>query len=639
MLALTGARAGLLALAVACGTVTAVGESPALAAPVTRNQIAVPAAPMGWASWNTFFENIDHNVIKSQADALVSKGLASAGYEYVNIDSGWWKGTRDAAGNITVDQAQWPGGMKAIADYIHSKGLKAGIYTDAGRNGCGYYFPTPGPPHAGTGSEGHYEQDMLQFSKWGFDYVKVDWCGADVEKLDAPSTYQALSDAVTKASAATGRDLVLSICEWGKNDPWNWAPGMAPLWRTGTDIIFAHETPSIDMVYENFDKNQRPTAQHTGYYNDPDMMMIGMPGLSPKASRVHMSLWAVGGSPMLLGNDLTKMDDATISVLTNREVVAVGQDPRGLPAVEVAEDVRGQQVYAKVLSGNGHRAVALLNRTSSSATMTLRLADLGLSGRMAAVRNLWTGATSSITTGSHSVTVPAGDVVMLSVTGAETTALPVENSRVTASAGGLAVATIEYANGERVARKATLQVNGGQVPTAVALPPTGSAQTKGTVSVIVSLAKGPNSFALTGDATVVEVRELPGTKGTEVIGTQSGRCVDINRNTITNGTQAQLWDCNGGVAQTFTHNARKELVVYGDKCLDAWDHGTTNGTKVAIYDCTGGTNQQWNLNADGTITGVQSGLCLDAHNAATANGTLLVLWSCNGNDNQKWTRN
>lgn len=632
MLTFTTIASRAVVLALAFSTV---GVSPAVAA---APQVRVAPAPMGWASWNTFFEKIDHNVIKAQADAMVSSGLAAAGYRYINIDSGWWKGTRNSAGDITVDETQWPGGMKAIADYIHSKGLRAGIYTDAGKNGCGYYFPTPGPPHAGTGSEGHYEQDMLQFSRWGFDYVKVDWCGADVEKLDAPSTYRALSDAVAQASATTGRELVLSICEWGKNDPWNWAPGMAPLWRTGTDIIFSHETPSIDMVYRNFDKNQRPTAQHTGYYNDPDMMMVGMPGLSATASRVHMSLWAVGGSPMLLGNDLTRMDDHTISVLTNREVVAVGQDPRGLPAVEVAEDSRDRQVYAKVLSGNGRRAVVLLNRTSAPATMTVRLADLGLSGRLAAARNLWTGAATPITTGSHSVTVPAGDAVMLSIAGTEASATtyPVVDSRVTgitARSGGLAVATITYTNGDPVARKTTLQVNGGQIPTAVALPP-GS----GTVSVIVSLAKGTNFLTLPG-ATSVEVRELPGTAGTQVIGTQSGRCADIDRNTITNGTQAQLWDCNGGEAQTFTHTARKELVVYGNKCLDAWDHGTTNGTKVAIYDCTGGTNQQWNVNADGTITGVQSGLCLDAYDAATANGTKLILWSCNGADNQKWTRN
>ncbi|MCX2951730.1 ricin-type beta-trefoil lectin domain protein [Lentzea sp. NEAU-D7] len=631
-----------LVLAVALSAVTAFGGTAASAGPaLSQNQVRVPSAPMGWASWNTFFENIDHNVIKAQADALVSSGLAAAGYRYVNIDSGWWKGTRDSAGDITVDEAQWPGGMKAIADYIHGKGLKAGIYTDAGRNGCGYYFPTPGPPHAGTGSEGHYEQDMLRFSRWGFDYVKVDWCGADVEELDAPSTYRALSDAAAKASATTGRELVLSICEWGKNDPWNWAPGMAPLWRTGTDIVFAHETPSIDMVYENFDKNQRPTAQHTGYYNDPDMMMIGMPGLSAAASRVHMSLWAVGGSPMLLGNDLTKMNDSTISVLTNREVLAVGQDPRGLPAVEVAEDVRDRQVYAKVLSGNGRRAVTLLNRTSSAATTTVRLADLGLAGPTAAARDLWSGVATPITNGSHSVTVPAGDAVMLSITGTEASAAtyPVVNSRatgITATASGLAVATIEYTNGDRVARQSTLQVNGGQIPTTLALPPT----PRGTVSAIVSLARGTNSLTVSGaGVTAVEVRELPGTAGTQVIGAQSGRCADINGNTTTNGTQAQLWDCNGGEQQTFTHTARKELVVYGTKCLDAWDHGTTNGTKVAIYDCTGGTNQQWNVNADGTVTGVQSGLCLDAYGAATANGTKLVLWTCNGAANQKWTRN
>ncbi|MFD1049018.1 glycoside hydrolase family 27 protein [Kibdelosporangium lantanae] len=142
---------------------------------------AVTAPPMGWASWNSFAAQINYDVIRAQTDAIVSSGMKDAGYQYVNIDEGWWQGTRDSAGNITVDTREWPGGMAAIADYIHSKGLKAGIYTDAGRDGCGYYYPTGRPAAPGSGSEGHYDQDFLQFSKWGFDFVKVDWCcgGAD----------------------------------------------------------------------------------------------------------------------------------------------------------------------------------------------------------------------------------------------------------------------------------------------------------------------------------------------------------------------------------------------------------------------------------------------------------------------------
>ena len=170
--------------------------TPAATAAVSANQIPVSPPPMGWASWNSFAARIDATVIKRQADAMVALGLPAAGYRYVNIDEGWWQGTRDAAGNITVDTAEWPGGMAAIADYIHSKGLKAGIYTDAGRDGCGYYYPTGRPAAPGTGSEGHYAQDMLQFSRWGFDFVKVDWCGGSAEGLDPQSTYRSISAAV-----------------------------------------------------------------------------------------------------------------------------------------------------------------------------------------------------------------------------------------------------------------------------------------------------------------------------------------------------------------------------------------------------------------------------------------------------------
>lgn len=187
--------------------------------------------------------------------------------------------------------------MSAIAAYIHSKGLKAGIYTDAGANGCGYYYPTGRPAAANTGSEGHYDQDMLQFSQWGFDFVKVDWCGGDAEGLDAATAYRAISASVTKATATTGRGLTLSICNWGDQNPWNWAPGLAPMYRTSTDIIYYGNAPSTTNMLSNFDQALHPAAQHTGSYNDPDMLMVGMPGLTAAQNRTHMALWAISGAP------------------------------------------------------------------------------------------------------------------------------------------------------------------------------------------------------------------------------------------------------------------------------------------------------------------------------------------------------
>jgi hypothetical protein len=544
------ARSGWLAalaatvVTLAAGAVGLSGSTPAQAAAAV-----VSTPPMGWASWNTFAAKINANVIKAQTDALVSGGLKDAGYQYVNIDEGWWQGTRDSAGNITVDTNEWPGGMQAIAAYIHGKGLKAGIYTDAGRDGCGYYYPTGRPAAPGSGSEGHYDQDFLQFSKWGFDFVKVDWCGGDAEGLNAQTAYQAISDSIARATAQTGRPMVLSVCNWGKQSPWNWAPGMSTMWRTSADIIYYGETASMDRVLANFDTAQHPSAQSVGHYNDPDMLIVGMPGFTAAQNRSHLGLWALSGAPLLAGNNLATMSTETRNILTNREVIAIDQDSLARQGVRVAEAASGLQVYSKVLSGSGRRAVVLLNRTGSAATITARFADLGL-GATASVRNVWTATDLGTKTTSYSASVPARDSILLTVTGTE-------------NPGG-----------------------------------------------------GPKTGALAGK--------------------QSGRCLDINNSSTANGTQAQLWDCNGQSNQSWTYTSSKQLTIYGNKCLDAYNAGTANGTAAVIWDCNGQTNQQWNVNADGTITGVQSGLCVDASNAGTANGTKIVLWACGTSDNQRW---
>ncbi|MFI6034974.1 ricin-type beta-trefoil lectin domain protein [Streptomyces sp. NPDC051315] len=636
----SAAARALALLLTATAALLFVQAAPAQAA--TARQIPVPTAPMGWASWNSFAAKIDHNVIKQQVDAFVAAGLPAAGYQYVNIDEGWWQGTRDSAGNITVDESEWPGGMSAIADYIHSKGLKAGIYTDAGKDGCGYYFPTGRPAAPGSGSEGHYEQDMLQFSKWGFDFVKVDWCGGDAEGLDAATTYKAISDAVARATATTGRPLTLSICNWGYQNTWNWAPGLAPMFRTSTDIVYWGNKPSMTNLLSNFDQGLHPTAQHTGYYNDPDMLMVGMDGFTAAQNRTHMNLWAISGTPLLAGNNLATMTAETAAILKNPEVIAVDQDPRGLQGVKVAEDTTGAQVYGKVLAGTGKRAVVLLNRTSSARNITVRWSDLGLTNASATVRDLWARADVGTYGTSYTANVPAGGSVMLTVTGGteasgSTYTGTSSFSGVAAGSTGLKVVDVAYTNTASTARTATLKVN-GQTATTVSFPPTGSAQ--GTITLQVALSKGSsNTIAFTGAPALADitVRPLPGTNGTLVVGKQSGRCLDIYNSTLTNGTQAELWDCNGGSNQAWTYTSRKELVVYGNKCLDAYNLGTTNGTKVVIWDCNGQDNQKWNVTADGTLTNVHSGLCLDAHGAGTANRTPMVLWTCGGADNQRWT--
>ncbi|MDR6975812.1 hypothetical protein J2X68_002500 [Streptomyces sp. 3330] len=625
-------------------TVTAVllFAQPGPARAATSRQIAVPTAPMGWASWNSFAAKIDHDVIERQVDAFVAAGLPAAGYRYINIDEGWWQGTRDSGGNITVDESEWPGGMSAIADYIHSKGLKAGIYTDAGKDGCGYYYPTGRPAAPGSGSEGHYDQDMLQFSRWGFDFVKVDWCGGDAEGLDAATTYTAISAAVTKATAATGRPLTLSLCNWGYQNTWNWAPGLAPMFRTSTDIIYYGDKPSMTNLLSNFDQGLHPTAQHTGYYNDPDMLMVGMDGFTAARNRTHMNLWAVSGAPLLAGNDLTTMTTETADILKNPEVVAVDQDARGLQGVKVAEDTTGAQVYGKVLAGSGKRAVVLLNRTSAARNITVRWSDLGLTDASATVRDLWARADVGTYATSYTASVPAGGSVMLTVRGGTEASGSTYTgtsgfSGVVAGSTGLKVVDVAYTNTASTARTATLKVD-DQASTTVSFPPTGSAQ--GTISLQVALSKGSShTLVFTGAPTLADitVRPLPGANGALVVGKQSGRCLDLYDSTITNGAQAELWDCNGGSNQAWTYTSRKELVVYGNKCLDAYDLGTTNGTRVVIWDCNGQNNQKWTVNGDGTITNVNAGLCLDANGAGTANRTPIVLWACAAADNQKWT--
>lgn len=509
------ARALLLALTgiILCGFGEAMAESAA-------KQILITLPPMGWSSWNSFSNTVNSEIVMAQAKAMISTGMAKAGYRYINIDEGWWLGERDADGNIVVDAKAWPalapgeraGDMANIVRYIHSLGLKAGIYTDAGNDGCSMY-PDLGSVYQHTGSEGHYERDLLQFAKWGFDYVKVDWCGGDKEKLDPAVQYAEISRAISMAESATGHPLFFSICEWGKDSPWTWAPSVgravADIWRTSGDIVtpivahnkFSGRLASFPGVLSNFDQGVHPEAQHTGYYNDPDMMVIGMPGLADAQNRTHMSLWAISGAPLLVGADLTKLSDTTLATLTNPEVLAVDQDALGLQGVKVATYGDGLEVWSKALSTPGARALLLLNRTGEAASITVNWNDLGLADSTSAtVRDVWAHDDLGSLNGSYSTVVPALDAVMLIVHGSErnrTEYAPdgsgtgmangtimrrnrLVNFTQVASHVPMARVRIAYINSDNVPRFEELRVN-GRTATRIAFPPTGSDPAVGTV--------------------------------------------------------------------------------------------------------------------------------------------------------------
>ena len=552
---------------VAALTVFAGAASAAPKDPARVPQIKVPAPVLGWASWNAFASSINFEVLKKQIDAYAAPGgLKDAGYTYFNLDDGWWQGARDAAGNMLVDEADWPGGMKAVADYIHSKGLKAGIYTDAGPSGCGY-LNTTRPASAGVtaGMHGRELQDAMQFQRWGFDFVKVDWCGGGgfgykKVMLDSRQAYTTVSAAIAQASEVTGRAMTLSMCQWGRDEPWNWAPGLAPMWRTGDDIIFWEKPagtpdgapapldkmslrPTLSKTYVSFDKGLHPLAHHTGFVNDLDMMIVGNAvargegavDLTESESRTHMAMWVMAGSPLLLGSDLTAMNAATRAIVTNAEVLAINQDGRGLQGVKVAEDGAGLQVYSKVLSGSGKRAVMLLNRTAQSAAMTVRWTDTGLTGAAARVRDTWAKADLGRFAKSYTATVPAHGSMLLRVSGSEGASAVYKLSLggaaqvfrdVKAASAGLKLADIVYRNGDKTARRASLQVN-GQLPTVVSFPPTGGPGKMGSVSVMLSLAKGAaNTITLSDaggrapDVDALLIQDIAGTNGAALVAAQ-----------------------------------------------------------------------------------------------------------------------
>ena len=391
---------GALAAGLLCTTGLA---APALAAP--RADPAAPTLadglaltpPMGFNNWNSTHCRAEFNesMVKGIADLFVDKGLKDAGYQYVNLDDCWALPSRDADGKLVPDPVRFPGGIKAVADYVHSKGLKLGIYTSAGTKTCN----SAGFP----GALGHEYSDARQFADWGVDYLKYDNCNN--QGVDAKLRYTTMRDALK----ATGRPIVYSICEWGENKPWEWASDVGHLWRTTGDISDSWGS-MLSILKQNL-----PLAPHAGpgHWNDPDMLEVGNGGMTDTEYRTHFSMWSVMSAPLLIGSDLRKTSDATFDILGNEEVIAVDQDPLGTQGTVLSSE-GGRWVVAKEMK-DGSRAVALFNETGSAQRIATTAGAVGVPDADAyTLRDLWQHRSYN-TAGTIAATVPAHGTVLLRV--------------------------------------------------------------------------------------------------------------------------------------------------------------------------------------------------------------------------------
>ncbi|WP_086839705.1 NPCBM/NEW2 domain-containing protein [Amycolatopsis kentuckyensis] len=325
--------------------------------------------PMGFNNWNTTGCAVDERLIRDTADIFVDKGLKAAGYEYVNVDDCWAEPERDADGRMQANKARFPSGIKALADYVHSKGLKFGIYTSAGTLTCAKTMP---------GALDHEDVDAQTFADWGVDYLKYDNCNN--QGRPALERYTKMRDALKK----TGRPIVYSLCEWGENKPWTWGADVGHLWRTTGDIK-DNWAKMLQILKAN-----APLAPYAGpgHWNDPDMLEVGNGGMTTEEYRSHFSLWAMMAAPLLIGADLRKVSPANFDVLRNTEVIALDQDRRGVQA-RVLSNQDGHWVFAKPLA-DGDVAIALFNETTSSAAIGTTAAAAGLPRSAGyTARDLW----------------------------------------------------------------------------------------------------------------------------------------------------------------------------------------------------------------------------------------------------------
>ncbi|WP_326823337.1 glycoside hydrolase family 27 protein [Streptosporangium sp. NBC_01756] len=522
-----------------------VAVTPAIPAQALENGVG-RTPPMGWNSWNTFGCNINETLIRQTADAMVSNGMRDLGYQYVVVDDCWFDPNRDSAGNIQASPSRFPSGMKSLGDYLHARGLKFGLYQGPLDKTCAQYFNSyPGA----TGSLNHEAQDARQFAAWGVDYLKYDWCSPTGTIDDQVRTFAKMRDAL----AATGRPILYSINSnsiHSKTGPQrNWGD-VANIWRTTEDITNAWDTGQSNgypMGIQNIVNVTVPLASYAkpGQFNDPDMMEVGRGGMNDTEMRSHFALWAMMASPLIAGNDVRNMDNATSTIMKNQNLIAINQDPLGLQATQISNDGT-RRILAKRLS-NGDLAVALFNQGGSTTTISTTASAIGLSGSSFNLRDAWTN-TVTTTTGAISASVPSHGTVVFRVSGG--TINPTPTSRIQGVGSGRC------------------------------LDVTGASQTNGT-QVVIWDCNGQNNQQWTSTA-AGELR---------VYGT---KCLDVNNNGTADGTGVLIWDCNGQNNQKWRFNTDGTITAVGaNKCLDVANNSTTNNARLQIWTCTGGTNQRW----------------------------------------------
>jgi alpha-galactosidase len=365
--------------------------------------------PMGWNTWNTFASRINEDLIKATADEMIRNGMRDAGYVYVVLDDTWSAMERDAGGNLVAHPEKFPSGMKALGDYLHERGFKFGIYNCAGTKTCAG-FP---------GGWGHEFQDARTYASWGVDYLKYDWCySGDANPKDA---YRRMRDGIR----AAGRPIVLSICEWGGSKPWEWAGDVGHLWRTTGDITDCYDCKQrweqgwkviLDLQYSLVQPADGPDSglakyAGPGHWNDPDMLEVGNHGLTIEESRAHFSLWCMLAAPLMAGNDVRDMSEEIQLILTDREAIAIDQDPLGKQGWRYRAET-GREIWLKQLSG-GDWAVCLLNSGATTAELSIDFPGMWVLGGKFMVRDIWAKADAGTTEQVFKKTLASHDVALL----------------------------------------------------------------------------------------------------------------------------------------------------------------------------------------------------------------------------------
>jgi alpha-galactosidase len=363
----------------------------AASSPAQEKSLAA-TPPMGWNSWNHFAEKVDARTIREQADAMVASGMKDAGYVYINIDD-TWEDKRDAQGNIQPNEKFRD--IKALADYVHGKGLKLGIYSSPGPKTCAGF----------EGSLGHEEQDAQSYANWGIDYLKYDWCQPSRSVEEMKAAYTKMRDALKK----TGRPIVFSLCQYGLGNVWEWGASVGGnLWRTTGDIEDNYES----MAKIGFGQSGHEKYAGPGHWNDPDMLEVGNGGMNEDEYRTHFSLWCLLAAPLMAGNDLSKMTPYTQDMLTNREVLAVDQDALGKQGYPVVQE-GPFEVWMKPMA-DGSTVVGLFNRSKEADKMTVNFSHIGVTGE-ASFRDLWLKKDLGRFKEKYSVQVPGHGVVLVRV--------------------------------------------------------------------------------------------------------------------------------------------------------------------------------------------------------------------------------